>query len=150
MTPLEKTKDCLIGRQSMKFRIDRARKKQYQKNIAGSLKSVRVIKLIVKILLLVGIVGGGIYVILNCIVPTLSIVTVSGVPQKDTSWIVISTSFIVVPCLIISLALNVLSKNLAGYTNSERVDESLTLTEDTIRYSYRQKNTSSGDQEHGG
>ena len=29
-------------------------------------------------------------------------------------------------------------KNLAGCTNSERVDESLTLTEDTIRYSYRQ------------
>ena len=35
----------------MDFRIDRARKKQYQKNIASSLKSVRVIKLIVKIIL---------------------------------------------------------------------------------------------------
>lgn len=126
----------------MEFRIEQTKKKQYQKNIAGSLKSVRIIKAIAKILLLIGIVGGGLYAILNYIMPTLSIVTVNGVPQKDISWIIISTSFIVAPCLILSLALNTLSKNLAGGTNSARVDESLILTGSTIKYSYRQKHHS--------
>lgn len=126
----------------MELRIDQAKKKQYQKNIAGSIRSVRVIKMIAKVLLLIGIIGGGIYAVLNFVMPTLSIVTVNGVPQKDISWIVISTSFIVAPCLILSLALNTLSKNLAGGTNSSRVDESLLLTGNTIRYSYRQKHHS--------
>lgn len=126
----------------MEFRIEQTKKKQYQKNIAGSLKGVRIIKAIAKILLLIGIVGGGLYAILNYIMPTLSIVTVNGVPQKDISWIIISTSFIVAPCLILSLALNTLSKNLAGGTNSARVDESLILTGNTIKYSYRQKHHS--------
>ena len=126
----------------MEFRIEQTKKKQYQKNIAGSLKSVRIIKAIAKILLLIGIVGGGLYAILNYIMPTLSIVTVNGVPQKDISWIIISTSFIVAPCLILSLALNTLSKNLAGGTNSARVDESLILTGSSIKYSYRQKHHS--------
>lgn len=126
----------------MELRIDQSKKKQYQKNIASSIKSVRVIKMIAKILLLIGIIGGGIYAVLNFVMPTLSIVTVNGVPQKDISWIIISTSFIVAPCLILSLALNTLSKNLAGGTNSSRVDESLLLTGNTIRYSYRQKHHS--------
>lgn len=126
----------------MELRIDQKKKKQFQKNIAGSLKCVRVIKSIAKILLLIGIIGGGIYAILNFIMPTLSIVTVNGVPQKDIGWIIISTSFIVAPCLILSLALNTLSKNLAGGTNSSRVDESLILAGNTIRYSYRQKHQS--------
>lgn len=126
----------------MEFRIKQTKKKQFQKNIAGSLKSVRVIKVIANILLLIGIVGGGLYAILNYIMPTLSIVTVNGVPEKDISWIIISTSFIVAPCLILSLALNTLSKNLTGGTNSARVDESLILTGNTIKYSYRQKHNS--------
>lgn len=126
----------------MELRIDQSKKKQYQKYVAGSIKSVRVIKAISKTLLLIGIIGGGIYAILNFIVPTLSIVTVNGVPQKDISWIIISTSFIVAPCLILSLALNTLSKNLAGGFNSSRVDESIILTEKSIKYSFRQKHQS--------
>ena len=126
----------------MELRIDQGKKKQYQKNIAGSIKSVRVVKAISKILLLIGIIGSGIYAILNFIMPTLSIVTINGVPQKDISWIIISTSFIVAPCLILSLALNTLSKNLAGGSNSSRVDESIILTENSIKYSFRQKHQS--------
>ncbi len=126
----------------MELRIDQNKKKQYQKNIAGSIKSVRVIKSIAKILLLIGIIGGGIYAILNFTMPSLSIVTVNGIPQKDISWIIISTSFIVAPCLILSLALNTLWKNLAGGTNSSRVDESLILTGNSFKYSYRQKHHS--------
>lgn len=126
----------------MELRIDQNKKKQYQNNIASSLKSVRVIKSIAKILLLIGIIGGGLYAILNFSIPSLSIVTVNGTLQKDVSWIIISTSFIAVPCLVLSLALNTLSKNLAGGTNSSRVDESLILMGNVIKYSYRQKHHS--------
>lgn len=126
----------------MELRIDQEKKKTYQNNIARDIKSVRIIKLIAKILLLVGIVGGGAYMILNFMVPSLSMVSVNGVSQKDTSWIIISTSLIVAPCLILSLALNTLSKNLAGGTNSSRVDESILIADGCIRYSYRQKHQS--------
>lgn len=126
----------------MELRIDQNKKKQYQNNIASSLKSVRVIKSIAKILLLIGIIGGGLYAILNFSIPSLSIVTVNGTLQKDVSWIIISTSFIAAPCLVLSLALNTLSKNLAGGTNSSRVDESLILMGNVIKYSYRQKHHS--------
>lgn len=126
----------------MELRIDQNKKKQYQNNIASSLKSVRVIKSIAKILLLIGIIGGGLYAILNFSIPSLSMVTVNGTLQKDVSWIIISTSFIAAPCLVLSLALNTLSKNLAGGTNSSRVDESLILMGNVIKYSYRQKHHS--------
>lgn len=126
----------------MELSIDQSKKKQYQKYVAGSLKSVRVIKAISGTLLLIGVIGGGIYAIFNFIVPTLSIVTVNGVPRKDISWIIISTSFIVAPCLILSLALDTLSKNLAGGSNSSRIDESIILTEKSIIYSFRQKHQS--------
>ncbi len=126
----------------MELQIDQGKKKQYQKNIAGSIKSVRIIKAIAKILFLIGIIGGGTYAILNFVMPSLSMVNVNGIPQKDTSWIIISTSFIVAPCLIFSLALNTLNKNLAGRTNASRVDESILLTDRLIKYSYRQKHQS--------
>lgn len=126
----------------MELRIDQRKKNLYQKNIARSIKSVRIIKVIAKILLMIGIIGGGVYAILNFTMPSLSIVTVNGIPQKDTSWIIISTSFIVAPCLILSLTLSTLSKNLAGGTNSSRVDESIVLTEKIMKYSFRQKHQS--------
>lgn len=126
----------------MELRIDQKKKKLYQKNIATSIKSVRIIKTIAKVLLLIGIIGGGTYFILNFTMPSLSMVTVNGVPQKDTSWIIISTSFIIAPCFILSLVLSTLSKNLAGGSNSSRVDESIVLTGDIIKYSYRQKHQS--------
>ena len=123
----------------MELQIDNLKKNLFQKNIAQSIKSVRIIKSIARILLLVGILGGGAYALLNFIVPSLSMVRVNGVLEKDTSWIIISTSFIVVPCLILAMGLNALSENLAGGLNSYRVDESIVFLQNGIKYSYRQK-----------
>lgn len=95
-----------------------------------------------KILLFVGIIGGGCYAILNCLMPDLSMVSVNGAAQKDISWIIISTSFIVALCLIFSVCLKALANNIASSNNSARIDESLLIVDNIIRYSFRTKHQS--------
>ncbi|MBR1454799.1 MAG: hypothetical protein IJ593_09210 [Lachnospiraceae bacterium] len=79
---------------------------------------------------------------MNCIIPSLSIVHIHGTVQKDYEWIIISTSFILAPSLIISVCLRFLAINLAGSNNYARVDESLIISNDAIRYSFRIKHQS--------
>lgn len=123
----------------MELSVNSKKKVEVQNAIARNKKSVRIIVGISKILLLIGIVGGGIYALANIFIPSLSIVNVNGVPHKDSTWIIVSTSFIVAPCLILSLCLKVLAGNLAGVDNSARVDESLLISDESIRYSFRLK-----------
>ena len=120
----------------MELSVNTKKKASLQKAIARNKKSVRVIMTISKILLFVGIMGGGCYTILNCLMPDLSMVSVNGVAQKDISWIIISTSFIVAPCLIFSVCLKALANNIASNNNSARVDESLLIVDNKIRYSF--------------
>ena len=127
------------GGYAVELYVDPKKKAEVQNAIARNKKSVRIIVGITKILLLVGIVGGGIYALANIFIPSLSIVNVNGVPHKDSTWIIVSTSFIVAPCLILSLCLKVLAGNLAGVDNSARVDESLLISDESIRYSFRLK-----------
>ena len=126
----------------MELSINSKKKIALQKTIAQNKKSVRIILTISKVLLIIGIVGGGIYALLNILIPSMSIVNVNGIPQKNVSWIIISTSFIVAPCLIFSMCLKALAGNLAGSNNSSRVDESLSISNATIRYSFRIKHQS--------
>lgn len=123
----------------MELYIDAKKKIALQKAIAHNIRSVRIIMMISKVLLLVGIIGGGLYALLNGLMPGLSMVTVNGVPQKDIGWIIISTSFIVAPCLIFSACLKALANNLASGNNAARVDESLLIADNKIRYSFRIK-----------
>lgn len=123
----------------MELSVNSKKKEALQKDIAQNKKSVRVIMMISKILLFVGIIGGGCYAILNWLMPNLSMVSVNGVSQKDTSWIFISTLFIVAPCLVISVCLKALANNIASINNSERVDETLKVSDNKIRYSFRIK-----------
>ena len=126
----------------MELSVNTKKKTTLQKAIACNKKSVRIIMMISKVLLLVGIIGGGLYALLNRLVPGLSMVTVNGVSQKDIGWIIISTSFIVAPCLIFSVCLKALANNLASSNNSARVDESLLIADNKIRYSFRIKHQS--------
>lgn len=123
----------------MELLVNSKQKRVLQKQIAKSRKSVSIISSISKFLLIVGLVGGILYLVINFVSPTLSMVEINGVPEKDTSFIIITSSFIFAPCLIFSACLNVLAKNLAGGNSTERVDETLMLTENVIRYSYRVK-----------
>lgn len=126
----------------MELSVNTKKKTALQKAIARNKKSVRIIMMISKVLLLVGIIGGGLYALLNGLMPGLSMVTVNGVSQKDIGWIIISTSFIVAPCLIFSVCLKALANNLASSNNSARVDESLLIADNKIRYSFRIKHQS--------
>lgn len=126
----------------MELSVNAKKKIALQKAIAHNKKSVRIIMMISKVLLLVGIIGGGLYALLNGLIPGLSMVTVNGVSQKDIGWIIISTSFIVAPCLILSVCLKALANNLASSNNAARVDESLLIADNTIRYSFRIKHQS--------
>lgn len=123
----------------MELSINTKKKIALQKAIARHKKSVRVIMTISKVLLFVGIIGGGLYVLINGLMPRLSMVTVNGVAQKDIGWIIISTSFIVAPCLIFSVCFKTLANNIASSNNSARVDESLLIVDNMIRYSFRVK-----------
>lgn len=126
----------------MELTVNKKKKATLQKVVARSRKSVRIIMMISKILLIVGIAGGGLYALINGLTPGLSMVTVNGVAQKDIGWVVISTSFIVAPCLILSICLKTLANNIAGSNNSARVDESLLFADNIIRYSFRIKHQS--------
>lgn len=85
-----------------------------QKHSAKDKKSVRIITIISKLLFVVGMVGGTLYLIISFASPSLSMVEVNGVLEKDTSFIVTTSSFIFAPCLIFSACLKALAKNLAG------------------------------------
>lgn len=123
----------------MELLVNKEKKSALQEQIAKSKRSVRIIKTISRALLYIGLLCGILYLVINFISPSLSMVTVNGIQQKDVSWIIISTSFILAPCLILSVCLKVLTNNLAGSNNSARVDEKLILKDDVLIYSYRYK-----------
>lgn len=126
----------------MELFVNSKRKNSLQKNIAKSKKNVCIIATISKLLLAAGLIGGTVYLIVNFLSPSLSMAEVNGGLVKDTSFIIITSSFIFAPCLIFSACLNVLAKNLAGGSSSARVDESLLLVDNQLRYSFRIKHQS--------
>lgn len=126
----------------MELLVNSKRKTILQKQIAKSRKSVCIIAAISKFLLIAGLVGGILYLVVNFVSPSLSMVEVNGILEKDTSFIIITSSFIFAPCLIFSACLNVLAKNLSGGSSTARVDESLMLVDQQLRYSFRTKHQS--------
>lgn len=126
----------------MELTINKKKKNILQKQIAKSNRSVYIISTISKLLLYAGLIGGTLYLIINFVSPSLSMTDVNGELVKDTSFIIITSSFIFAPCLIFSACLNVLSKNLAGGSSSARIDESLVLVDKQLRYSFRVKHQS--------
>lgn len=95
-----------------------------------------------KVLLYFGLVVGGGYLIANFVIPSLSLVEVNGEFYKDTSYIIITSSFIFIPCFMFSLFFHVLSKNLSGVNSASRIDENLIISNQCIKYSYRIKHQS--------
>ena len=127
----------------MDFKIDKEKKKDIQKIINNSKKSIRIIKSIEKTFKIGGIIAGILYAGLNIIIPTWSQVNLRGVLTKDYFSIAMWTTVIVVECLFLSVAAKVLRKNLAGVNASERIEEQLTLEENILTYVYRIKYQSS-------
>lgn len=123
----------------MELLIDEKKKTLLQTVIAHNMKSVCIILAISRSLLFVGIVVGGGYALVNALLPNFSMITVKGVAQKDVGWIIISTSFIVAPCLIFSVCLKALANNIASSNNRARVDESLMIVDNKLCYSFRIK-----------
>lgn len=126
----------------MELTVNSRKKKSVHKNIVKSKKSVYVIATVSKILLIVGLIGGTLYLLVNFLSPSLSMVKVNGVLKKDTSFILITSSFIFSPCLIFSACLNALSKNLGGSSSFACIDESILLADNQLRYSFRIKHQS--------
>lgn len=128
--------------------VNKTKKEALQKVASYNKKSVRVIMAISKILFLIGIVVGGGYLVLSFLLPNVSMVSVNGVLQKNTSWIVISSSFILAPCLITSVCMRTLGHNIASSDNAARVDEILSVTDKSLCYSFRIKHQSSASERH--
>lgn len=88
-----------------------------------SSKIIRTLSLISKMLLIIGLAGGTIYLLVNFLSPTLSMVEVNGILEKDTSFIIITSSFIFAPCLIFSACLKALANNLSGTAQNKKNKE---------------------------
>ena len=126
----------------MELTVNSNRKNTLQKHIAKSKKSVRVVTAISQLLFIVGLVVGALYLAVNFVSPSLSMVEVNGVIKKDINYILITSSFIFAPCFITSACLKALAKNLAGASSSARVDESLIVVDTQLTYSFRVKHQS--------
>ena len=123
----------------MELKVIEKKKKALQKLIAENKKGIKIIRFVSKILLAVGIFGGAAYLLINFFAPSLSIVNVNGVPQKDVSAIIITSSLIIAPTVILAICLKALAGNLAGSDNSARIDESIIVSSEFLRYSFRLK-----------
>jgi len=123
----------------MELSVNNKKKKNLQKPIAESQKTVKTILTISRLVLVIGIIGTLIYLIVNIISPTMSMVNVNGVIKKDYWWIWTASLLILTPTLLIPAFLKVLANNLAGVNTSSRVDESLILSDKNLYYAFRTK-----------
>ena len=121
----------------MELQIDERKKNQCVEKMRKYVRKVRAFKSIAKILLFFGILVGGMYALLNTMIPSLSVVMVNDIPKKDISGIVASTSFIAMPCFILSMAFYMLSNVFERRLGINRMDEMVFIAGDSIKYTYR-------------
>ncbi len=119
------------------FIVDEKLKKNCRDLNRKSLKTTKTIIFIAVLILLVGIVSGTIVFINAFNNPENEYINVDGVLTKDYSWIIISTALCLIPCCMIAFFLRVLANNIAGTEITARVNETLTIYNNTLTYVYR-------------
>lgn len=86
-------------------------------------KAIKIIKILYKLLFVIGIVGGVLYILINFVSPSLSMTEINGAIVKDTSFIIITSSFIWAPCLVFGICLKTLSANLSNVQIDQNCEE---------------------------
>ena len=121
----------------MELLLNSKKKQSLKRTIENSEKTVRTVKVVSSVILIVGLLGGILYALINLLSPTLSMVSVQGVLRKDIGKIVFFSSVFLIPGLLIPLFLKYLVLNLIFSKGLLRKDEKLIFTDEGLEYSYR-------------
>ena len=121
----------------MELLLNSKKKQSLKRTIENSEKTVRTVKVVLSVILIVGLLGGILYALINLLSPTLSMVSVQGVLRKDIGKIVFFSSVFLIPGLLIPLFLKYLVLNLIFSKGLLRKDEKLIFTDEGLEYSYR-------------
>lgn len=121
----------------MIFKISKKNKNDIQKKISKDKKSVRITRAIGKWILIIGVSSSLIYLALNILIPSWNLETVRGVVKKNYEWIFINVVTWIGSSTLIYVFLRTLAMNLASSNNTERIDESLILDNDILKYTFR-------------
>ncbi|MGI6462611.1 MAG: hypothetical protein ACOX04_03145 [Candidatus Scatomorpha sp.] len=121
----------------MELLLNSKKKQSLKRTIENSEKTVRTVKTMSSAILIVGLLGGILYALVNLLSPTLSMVSVQGVLRKDIGKIVFFSSVFLIPGILIPLFLKYLIINLIFSKGLLRKDEKLIFTDEGLEYSYR-------------
>lgn len=123
----------------MTFDVDYTKKHKIEKAILKEAGTAKTVMLAARMVLLIGVALGLVFLIWNLVDPSRHIVVVRDVPKKD--YLTIWFNFITVTAVsaVISILLRTLGKNLGGRDIKERANESLLLQDGKLYYTFRTK-----------
>lgn len=121
----------------MTLSVDPKKKSVLLERALRKTKAINLFSILAKVLLIVGIAGTALYIIASLLLPNAWVANVNGVPQKDISGIIITSSFIASPCLVLSVCLKPLAATLASNNFAARSDELLLVEEKSLLYTYQ-------------
>lgn len=123
----------------MNFIVVENIKKELEKQIVSQKRHLRVIRFLEKMNLLISLVGGFGYIILNILISGASMVRIRGEVKKDYFSIFLFGTLIIAGFLTSWILIRTLRIRLSQIGISDRVDESLSITDDYLIYIYRLK-----------
>jgi|GEM_PF-2077902 len=121
----------------MIFKINKENKNAIQRKISKGKKSVRITRGIGRWILITGVGSSLIYLALNYLIPSWSLAEIGGVVQKNYDWIFYVAVTGVGCSVFLYFCCRALAGNLGSSNNAERIEESLILDKDILRYTFR-------------
>lgn len=117
----------------MEFKVDIKKKKKVQKLNMMNRKAPHITNVIAKILFFGGIVGALVYITVKVLIPSIE----AGEIIEIHDFNIFSTIAIVASSWFWSFMAHVLCKKLASVGSTEKIDESIIIEDNTLRYVFR-------------
>ena len=130
----------------MELIVDFDKKNLVQKNFFKVDRVSKNMTIISRVLMVVGIVASLVYAIVNIVSPTLSLVRINGEMEKDFLNIFIFTGIIFIPLVLLGFFIHIFKVNYGSRFIDNRIDESLYIEDDVLKYVFRIKYHSSVEQ----
>lgn len=141
-----KMKQVLNWRKMMQFDINNKLKKDIQKKMMLSRKSVRITYIIEKIFLFVAIFGPSLYFIINVLDPNAFMGTIRGEVKKNYDVLILLTACPMGMLLTAWILVKTLRIKIASLHISDRVDETIEIVDAKLIYTFRIKYQSNPDE----
>lgn len=123
----------------MNFNINKQKKKNIQKNMYLSRKSVRITYIIEKAVLLISLVGPLLYFIVNALSPTAYMGNIRGAIRKNYDVLILLTTLAMGMLLAAWILIRTLRIKLSSVHATERVEETIEITDGKLIYAFRIK-----------